>query len=58
MKLAENRQEAAEKRYKEALTTAGGVERLVSGSDDFTLFLWEPAKERKPIGEFADLTLS
>ncbi|XP_063585282.1 notchless protein homolog 1-like [Penaeus indicus] len=46
---AEDRQEAAEKRYKEALASAGGVERLVSGSDDFTLFLWEPAKERKPI---------
>ncbi|XP_011629781.1 notchless protein homolog 1 isoform X2 [Pogonomyrmex barbatus] len=26
-----------------------GEERLVSGSDDFTLFLWKPEKEKKPI---------
>jgi len=45
----ENRRDAAEKRYKEALTAAGGMERMVSGSDDFTLFLWEPSKERKPV---------
>ncbi|XP_045597662.1 notchless protein homolog 1 isoform X1 [Procambarus clarkii] len=45
----EKRRTCAEKRYKEALAAAGGVERLASGSDDFTLFLWEPAKERKPI---------
>lgn len=24
-------------------------ERLVSGSDDFTLFLWKPAEEKKPV---------
>ena len=23
-------------------------ERLVSGSDDFTMFLWEPSKDKKP----------
>lgn len=27
----------------------GGEEMLVSGSDDFTLFLWQPAKSSKPI---------
>lgn len=26
-----------------------GPERLVSGSDDFTLFLWKPAEEKKPV---------
>ncbi|MGH0152859.1 UNVERIFIED_CONTAM: hypothetical protein FKN15_059992 [Acipenser sinensis] len=26
-----------------------GPERLVSGSDDFTLFLWTPAEEKKPL---------
>uniref|UniRef100_A0AAR2IUW5 Notchless protein homolog 1 n=1 Tax=Pygocentrus nattereri TaxID=42514 RepID=A0AAR2IUW5_PYGNA len=26
-----------------------GAERLVSGSDDFTLFLWNPAEEKKPV---------
>jgi ribosome assembly protein 4 len=29
---------------------AVGEEKLVSGSDDFTLFLWKPEKEKKPIG--------
>lgn len=28
-----------------------GEERLVSGSDDFTLFLWRPEKEKKSIGK-------
>lgn len=26
-----------------------GQERLVSGSDDFTLFLWKPAEDKKPL---------
>uniref|UniRef100_A0A672KJV8 Notchless protein homolog 1 n=1 Tax=Sinocyclocheilus grahami TaxID=75366 RepID=A0A672KJV8_SINGR len=26
-----------------------GHERLVSGSDDFTMFLWNPAEEKKPV---------
>ena len=45
-----NDQEAqadALKRYNEA--KAGNNERLVSGSDDFTLFLWEPAVSNKPV---------
>ena len=25
------------------------AERLVSGSDDFTLFLWQPAESKKPV---------
>ena len=25
------------------------TERLVSGSDDFTMFLWRPSDEKKPI---------
>jgi len=28
-----------------------GEEKLVSASDDFTLFLWRPEKEKKPIGK-------
>ncbi|KAG7209018.1 hypothetical protein KM043_015184 [Ampulex compressa] len=28
---------------------AVGEEKLVSGSDDFTLYLWKPEKEKKPI---------
>lgn len=28
---------------------ADGHERLVSGSDDFTMFLWNPAEDKKPV---------
>ena len=28
-----------------------GAERLVSGSDDFTLFLWHPESEKKHLGK-------
>lgn len=34
-------------RYKEIVQVCG--ERLVSGSDDFTLFLWDPEKDKKPL---------
>ena len=27
----------------------GRRERLVSGSDDFTLFLWDPEESKKPL---------
>lgn len=30
-------------------TRGQGQERLVSGSDDFTLFLWKPAEDKKPL---------
>lgn len=40
-------QEFALKRFYE-VTEAHG-ERLVSGSDDFTLFLWNPEKDKKPL---------
>lgn len=38
----------AVERY-EAVNKATGGERLVSGSDDFTLFLWQPTVDKKPI---------
>lgn len=38
---------AALERYKVAV--AGQPERLVSGSDDFTMFLWEPSTSKKPV---------
>lgn len=41
-------QNLAKKRYEAALR--GGPERLVSGSDDFTLFLWEPSEKKQPVG--------
>ncbi len=41
------RAQAAEERYRTAL--AGLPERLVSGSDDFTMILWEPSADKKPL---------
>lgn len=40
------RQNKALDRYEKAKGTCG--ETLVSGSDDFTLFFWKPADEKKP----------
>ncbi|KAF5273393.1 hypothetical protein FQA39_LY07410 [Lamprigera yunnana] len=37
----------AEERYRDIVKSNG--ERLVSGSDDFTLFLWNPEQEKKPL---------
>ncbi len=31
------------------LKSCGGSELLVSGSDDFSLFLWRPDSEKKPL---------
>lgn len=39
--------EYASKKYIEVVKTFG--ERLVSGSDDFTLFLWDPENDKKPL---------
>lgn len=38
----------AQTRYEAALEIAGG-ERLVSGSDDFTLFMWNPKETKQSI---------
>lgn len=40
--------EAAQAKYR-AFVAGNGPERLVSGSDDFTLFLWNPAEDKKPL---------
>lgn len=45
---AEGRQARALERYKKRIETVGG-EKLLSGSDDFTLFLWSPLVSRKPV---------
>jgi len=37
----------ARRRYNKALD--GGEEMLVSGSDDFTLFLWSPSDKKTPV---------
>jgi ribosome assembly protein 4 len=39
----------AKERWESAVTQGGGVERLASCSDDFTLFLWEPSVGKKPV---------
>jgi len=44
----EEMRSAAKAKYAEALTLCGG-ERLLSGSDDFTLILWRPLVSRAPI---------
>ncbi|KAJ1527329.1 Notchless protein 1, partial [Nowakowskiella sp. JEL0078] len=36
-------------RAKEKYSALGGVELVVSGSDDFTLFLWDPVNASKPV---------
>ena len=49
-KLASNStEELAEKVNQRYQTVRMQGERLVSGSDDFTLFLWNPETDRKPI---------
>jgi ribosome assembly protein 4 len=42
-------QKVALERYQTLLNQLGGVERLVSGSDDMTMFLWEGSRNKKPI---------
>lgn len=40
----------AKKRFESAATIGGKItERLVSASDDFTMFLWDPAISNKPV---------
>ena len=49
--LPEERKKHAAKRYKNMLDTIapGTSERLISGSDDFTMFLWDPLNSKKSI---------
>jgi ribosome assembly protein 4 len=42
-------QATALSRYQAVVGTGGAGERLVSGSDDFTLFVWAPQADKKPI---------
>ncbi len=49
----EEAQEKALDRYN--LVQKVGPERLVSGSDDFTLFLWNPETDKKHLGGFLKL---
>uniref|UniRef100_A0A6A7FTF7 Notchless protein homolog 1-like n=1 Tax=Hirondellea gigas TaxID=1518452 RepID=A0A6A7FTF7_9CRUS len=49
IKNPSDRKTAAEERYRAALQQAGGVEKMVSGSDDFTLYLWTPTSNKRPV---------
>ncbi|KNC78588.1 notchless protein like 1 [Sphaeroforma arctica JP610] len=40
---------AAQDKYNKLLDSCGGVERLASASDDFTMFLWTPKTDKKPL---------
>jgi ribosome assembly protein 4 len=44
----EEKRAAAKKRYDETVAVCGG-ERLLSGSDDFTLILWKPLESKSPV---------
>ncbi|OQO09040.1 hypothetical protein B0A48_05931 [Cryoendolithus antarcticus] len=46
--LADKRQRAKE-RYASATAGAGGLERLVTASDDCTMYLWTPSTSTKPL---------
>jgi ribosome assembly protein 4 len=46
----EEKRKKAKYRYERAATVGGElVERLVTASDDFTMYLWEPSRSNKPI---------
>jgi ribosome assembly protein 4 len=45
----DEKRKKAKERYDAALATSGGVERLVSVSDDMTMFLFEPANSTKAV---------
>jgi ribosome assembly protein 4 len=47
---AEGRKKRALARFEKAATVSGNIiERLVTASDDFTIYLWEPQTNTKPI---------
>ena len=45
----EEKRVKARQRYNEATAIAGGIERLVTASDDCTMYLWEPSRSTKPL---------
>ncbi|KAI0125618.1 WD domain-containing protein [Xylariales sp. AK1849] len=49
-KTIQERRAKAEERFKKAATKQGKVtERLLSASDDFTMYLWDPEEGTKPV---------
>jgi len=45
----EEAQSIALKRWQEVVKNTNGTERLISGSDDFTMFMWDPSANKKSI---------
>jgi ribosome assembly protein 4 len=45
----EEKRRKAKERYDEAVAPSGGVERLVTASDDCTMYLWSPHTTTKPL---------
>jgi ribosome assembly protein 4 len=45
----EGKRAKAKARYDAATAPAGGVERLVTASDDCTIYLWAPSQQTKPL---------
>eukprot|EP01114_Cavostelium_apophysatum_P022517 TRINITY_DN8175_c0_g1_i1.p1 TRINITY_DN8175_c0_g1~~TRINITY_DN8175_c0_g1_i1.p1 ORF type:complete len:412 (-),score=73.95 TRINITY_DN8175_c0_g1_i1:241-1476(-) len=43
----EEARQAALKRWQDVVKFTDNTERLISGSDDFTMFMWEPTKSKK-----------
>ena len=39
----------AQERFDACTATSGGHERLITGSDDCTMYLWEPSRSTKPV---------
>lgn len=48
-KLSDNPIQQSLEKYQQALKGTGGKEMLVSCSDDFTIFLWDPENSKKPV---------
>jgi ribosome assembly protein 4 len=45
----EGKRRKAQERYNAAVSPAGGLERLVTASDDCTMYLWAPSESTKPL---------
>jgi ribosome assembly protein 4 len=45
----EGKRKKAKERYDAATAGAGGTERLVTASDDCTMYLWQPSVSTKPL---------
>mgnify|MGYP007078443114 FL=1 len=47
---------SAQRIYDQAKALSGGEERMVTGSDDFSLYLWNPSVAERPIARLLGLS--